>query len=137
MAFNWRHPLRSLAEIFTETPERTAPEPTPEPPIDFGPTEYIPGNEPNERQENVWDSITAYRGTDDDMQQFWEVFLDSGAPDDESQPRVTNLWEDFLRAFYLTTGESGHITRAEWYDMAGVNSGNIDWQAWREVKHSP
>lgn len=55
--------------------------------------------------------------------------------DDDSE-RV-KFFGEFLRAYYLTTAEPGHITRRKFHQDTGVPQRSktwMDWDAWREMR---
>lgn len=52
----------------------------------------------------------------------------------DGDAQVERYWSQFLRAFYLTTKESGHIKRQTFYNNTGVPPSEIDWELWRELR---
>jgi hypothetical protein len=46
------------------------------------------------------------------------------------------LWGDFLKAFYLVSGERGSIKRDTFYRRIGIRKRDweMDWNAWRSMK---
>lgn len=57
----------------------------------------------------------------------------SASPATQERERLA-AWEMYLRAFYLTTGERGHMTRESFYNATGVPPSAIEWDEWREIR---
>jgi len=47
---------------------------------------------------------------------------------------IERYWDEFLRAYFLTTGESGYVTRERFHDDTGIPPGEMDWELWRALK---
>jgi len=106
----------------------------PQPPIGGGPPITGDDLELDYNRREIWYDVTGIPDEFSDINQYWEIFVDSGAPIDVSYGRVNRLWRNFLRAFYLTLDEANGYTRDDWYEDADTVPALIDWQRWREVK---
>jgi hypothetical protein len=112
-------------------------EPAPVPPP--APPPPPPPSPPILTRENaIWRDVT--RGTDrfdsDLMRDWFELYRNSVEPLQLDEDEFYEFWRDFLKAFYLTTGERGHIKRDTFYRRLGVRKRDfgMDWQEWRELK---
>lgn len=52
--------------------------------------------------------------------------------DDEEE--IEGGWDEYLRAYYLTSGEAGHVDRDEFHNNTGIPRSEIDWELWRAIK---
>lgn len=127
---------RFLRTIFYETSEEAVPpkQPPDEPPYD-GPGNHELSEPSDERMREIWFYITGVPAEWGDYEDYKEIFYDTGVLSvEEDQDEIVQLWDQFLRAFYLTTNESGSVSRSDWYAASGLHRDRIDWAAWREVK---
>ena len=141
--FSIRHPVRSLGRfvknLFRE-PEREQPPtpvPPPPPPGGGGPGGGGPDLTYDDIRKAIWTEVT---GEDEESPlgyDYWDLYLDTGAWIGRSREIIDRLWEDFLRAFWLVSDEPDSMPRDEWYDEADVDRSLIDWDRWREIKHTP
>jgi hypothetical protein len=128
----FRRLIERIGEFFEGPPEKPLPPPPPNPPPS-GP-DY-----PAEDQDvRIWrqvvigdDRINLYL-----YDEWHQLFLDSVAALELDNDEREDFWEKFLRSFYLTTRESGHIRRSEYYADLGVRQRDydLDWEEWRELK---
>jgi hypothetical protein len=58
-------------------------------------------------------------------------YHDTDAEDDEE---VEEYWDEFLRAYYLTTGEENYVLRDQFHNDSGIPKSELDWDLWREIK---
>jgi hypothetical protein len=133
--------LRSLVRsLFTPEPERPEPprerEPPREPPR---PPDTPPGGYEDDaheqRMHEIYTYITGENPRHDNYRDWRELFDDTGVEIVEDNPReIERLWNEFLRAFYLTSDEEGSIARDIYYADSGLGSDRIDWEVFREIK---
>jgi hypothetical protein len=140
--------FRRIVEFITGAPEEQRPPPPPEPPR---PPPPEPPPEPpydgpgtgddefDQRLRDVFLDIAggswSYGDTEDDYQNYKELWLDTGVTvveDDEDE--LVWLWDQFLRAFYLTSAEPGNVSRSQYYQDSGLGKDRIDWERYREIK---
>jgi hypothetical protein len=43
-------------------------------------------------------------------------------------------WDEYLRAYYLTTDEPGHVTREQFHNDTNIPRSAQDWDLWKEIK---
>lgn len=65
---------------------------------------------------------------------FSATFLDPSASNEVNNAEVERYWDEFLRAYYLTTSESGFILRRQFHTDTGIPESEIDWDLWRSIK---
>lgn len=65
---------------------------------------------------------------------FSATFLDPSASNEVNNAEVERYWDEFLRAYYLTTSESGFIFRRQFHADTGIPESEIDWDLWRSIK---
>lgn len=68
--------------------------------------------------------------------QWWDLYQNATAPLQMSDAEENQFWDEFLRAFYLTSGEKGSLPRDRFYRNIGIRKRDfeMDWQEWREIK---
>lgn len=66
----------------------------------------------------------------DPLGQIFRYHGDRDADDAE----VENYWDEFLRAYYLTTADPGHVPRERFHSDTGIPQSEVDWDLWREIK---
>jgi hypothetical protein len=136
--------LRRILRAITgaEGRRRTAPKPPEPPPFErqypaFPPEGYRNLNEPDEQNHITYTYITGENPRTDNFEDWWELFIDTGITRIEQAPaEVDRLWDQFLRAFYLTGDDEGSVPRNDFYADSGLTKRRIDWQKWREVKRT-
>lgn len=62
------------------------------------------------------------------------VVFDYLPTQEEIDEAVEDNWDDFLRAYYLTSDEGGSIARDRFHQNTGIPPSEIDWDLWREIK---
>jgi hypothetical protein len=64
------------------------------------------------------------------------LYQNATAPLQMSDAEENQFWDEFLRAFYLTSGEKGSLPRDRFYRNIGIRKRDfeMDWQEWREIK---
>lgn|SRR6185312_1517613 len=72
-----------------------------------------------------------WRATYDPLQ---GIFRYPDSSPEANDRRVERYWRQYLRAFYLTTHEPGHINRRTFYTQSGIPKREIEWELWRQVK---
>lgn len=136
--FNWRHPIRSIVEIIAGTPERERQEPIeeppPRPPIDYPPFDNY---EFTDSRHEIWHDVSGEPAYGDNANVAWEIFEDTGIPTGHSYFETNELFEEFLRAFWLDTDDDGFVRRTQFYDDADLTPALIDWDAWKEWRDTP
>jgi len=141
--FDIRHPFRSIANLIIGTPEQPAPprekeyEPPGRIPVEFGPRGPFDNYEFDERRREIWSEVTGLSETNDSADKGWEIFGDSGAPTGHDYFETNELWDEFLRAFWLDTNDDGFILRSQYYEDAEITPVLIDWPEWREWRDTP
>jgi len=138
--FSIRHPVRSLGQFVKKLlggPERPEQPPKPPPPPPGGAPPIGPDLAYNDTRKAIWTEVTGEDEESPNGYEYWDLFLDTGAWIRRSYDMINRLWEDFLRAFWLTSSEPGAVPRDEWYDEADVDPSLIDWDRWREIKRTP
>jgi len=106
-------------------PPPTPPAPPPEPPA-------------LTRENKIWREVA--KGPDKrdtgTMADWFELYQNAVDPLDMDEGEFFQFWREFLRAFYLTSGERGSIKRDTFYRRIGVRKRDfgMDWQEWRELK---
>lgn len=124
-------PEEASEEPSRRPPDFFPPEPPPEPPPPPAP--------PLEREElRIWRNRAVGRDKQDmDAFREWEeLYTNSVEALDMDRADFLAYWDEFLRAYYLTRGERGSISRARFHSDIGIRSRDweMDWQEWREVK---
>lgn len=123
----------------TEEPSRRPPDvfppESPEPPRERPP----PPAPPLEREETrIWRQRSVGRDKQDmDAYRDWlDLYTNSVEALDMNRADFLAYWDEFLRAYYLTRGERGSISRTRFHQDIGIRSRDweMDWQEWREVK---
>lgn len=78
----------------------------------------------------------AYRqitGTSTGYLDWYELFESYEYMFDNDDEKV-RYWRMFLRSFYLTTHEKGHVKRKTFYNQTGIPESQIDWGQWRDLR---
>ncbi len=126
-----------ILDFFTgqDTPERPE-QPTPQPASDAG----TPAQRQAAAHERAMqDTYRHIRGLAHDRRnlteyQDWRDTFDHLSVIFDSDEEIEEGWDEYLRAFYLTTDEDGHITRQDFYNMTGIPKSQIEWDLWRALK---
>jgi hypothetical protein len=127
---------------FFGTPEETPEEPPRRPPDFFPPEpppERPPPEPPSERDElRIWRNRAVGRDKQDmdDFRDWLDLYNNSVEALDMDRADFLAYWDEFLRAYYLTRGERGSISRTRFHQDIGVRSRDweMDWDEWRERK---
>lgn len=134
------HPLRGR--------RKPQPQPPPSPPVippaaqPEQPPELIAAARHELRMEQIFAAITGslagyldWRELFDDLSVVVQVNRRDGSVDwVASYPDIEEIWDDYLRAYYLTTKEPGFITRVEFTNRTGIPNSALDWDLWREMR---
>lgn len=114
-------------------PLRSPPPPPPGPP---GGGRGAPPRFTQETQ--IWQDITTGddRFNADLTSEWFDLYRNSVDPLELDEPEFYHFWGQFLRAFYLVSGERGSLSRDAFYRELGVRKRDfgMDWQEWRELK---
>jgi hypothetical protein len=90
------------------------------------------------RENGIWQDVAKGRDRDDSdlMAQWFELYRNAVDPLILDDDEFYGFWRDFLKAFYLVSGERGSIKRDTFYRRIGVRKRDfqMDWQEWRELK---
>lgn len=90
------------------------------------------------RELEIWEDIAVGRdkGNGDLARDWFDLYRDAVTPLELDDDEFYHFWEQFLRAFYLTSGERESLPRDEFYQELGVRKRDfgMDWQEWREIK---
>ena len=111
-------------------PGPPAPPPPPSPPVP-PPTGLT-------RESRIWRDVA--KGNDrydsGQMSEWFEMYRNAVDPLQLDDDEFDQFWEEFLRAYYLTTGERGHIKRDRFHRDLGVQARDweMDWEEWRQLK---
>ena len=144
-SFSWRHPFRGIKEIILGPPEQprqeeeeryTPPPPPipPRPPIDYPPFDNY---DYDDRRREIWTEISGESATGDNAEKAWEIFEDTGIPTGHGYFETNELFEEFLRAFWLDSDDDGFVRRTRFYEDADITPALIDWPEWREWRDTP
>ena len=70
------------------------------------------------------------------MAEWFRLYEQSVEPLHLDEEEFYRFWADFLKAFYLVTGERGSIKRDTFYRRIGVRKQDfgMDWAEWRNMK---
>ena len=129
--------IRDLTDFFGGEAE-PEPEPPPSPPTPPPPPPEPPREPPLTPEQQIWRDIT--RGTDrydsDQMREWLDLYTNAVEPLNMTDDEFREFWGDFLKAFYLVSGERGSIKRDTFYRRIGVRKRDfgMDWQEWRAMK---
>src|SRR6185312_5514924 len=64
----------------------------------------------------------------------WRDTFDHMAVIFDGDEEIEEGWDEYLRAYYLTSDEDGHVDRAEFHSDHGIPRSEIDWELWRAIK---
>jgi hypothetical protein len=64
----------------------------------------------------------------------WRELYDHLSVIFDTDEEIEHYWDQFLRAFYLTSSEPGSVSRQRFYRNTGIPANQIDWDLWREIK---
>jgi hypothetical protein len=131
------HPVRGRRK-----PQPPAPPPAPPVTPPEQPPELIAAARHELRMEQIYADITGsltgyldWRELYDPLSVVAEVNRRDGSVDwVASYPDIEEIWDDYLRAYYLTTHEPGHITRDVFAARTGIPNSAMDWDLWREMR---
>jgi hypothetical protein len=130
--------FKGLGDLFGEGAEPAPPAPPPAPPRP--PVRPPPVEPPPEftRETQIWREIAKGRDRyDSDLTAEWfELYRNAVEPVMVDEEDFWHFWGEFLRAFYLTTAERGHLKRDDFYQRIGIRKRDfeMDWETWRELK---
>jgi hypothetical protein len=139
--------LRRIADALTEffggpaepTPTRE-PVPEPEPPLRPLPPREPPVTGHESRMRGIFENIAGtLTGTDylewrQVYDQFSATFIDESASREVNDAEVERYWDEFLRAYYLTSDEYGSVPRRQFHSDTGIPRSEIDWDLWQQIK---
>jgi hypothetical protein len=123
-----------------------APEPPAESPPPVSPTgggDFFPpgggtGGDGLTPENRIWDdrAIGNDRYNTGLQSDYRDLYENATAPLQLNDAEDRQFWDEFLRAFYLTSSESDHISRDRFYRDIGIRKRDfeMDWQEWREIK---
>ncbi len=132
----WRAVSRPFRAPEPPRPVPEQPRPAPEP--SFGDQEtQVPAGQNESNLRDTWQYVTGENRYASLFDDYLEIYNDTGMSLEESQAEYERLWDKFLRAFWLNSGEDGSVPRDDWYEDANVPKDRIDWEHWREVKKTP
>lgn len=125
-----------IADWFRGAPEPVyEPPPTPEPPLKSlppKPSEY------DRKQRRIFNDVTSDNGIDyEEWKEVWGPmstvynYIDDDAEREEAE---LNGWDEFLRAYYLTSDEPGAISREQFHQDTNIPPSRVDWEVWRNIK---
>ena len=126
-----------IADWFRGAPEPVyEPPPTPEPPLKPLPPQP---NQHDREMRRIYDDVT----NDADPYNYseWEEvwgpmstvynYIDD---DEEREEAEEEGWEEFLRAYYLTSDEPGAIPRERFHQDTNIPRSQVDWGLWKQIK---
>jgi hypothetical protein len=130
-----------IADWFRGTPERPEPQyeplPTPEPPLAPLPPPPSAESEHDQHMREIFEDVT---GSDFEYDEWREVYdpmslsLRYTGNDEEDDENVETYWDEFLRAYYLTSAEPGSVSREQFHQDTGIPESRIDWGLWKSIK---
>ena len=125
-----------IAKWFRGAPEPVyEPPPTPEPPLKPLPPKP---SEHDREMRRIFDDVTSHNGIE--YQEWLEVWgpmstVYNYIDDDEERAAAEETgWDEFLRAYYLTSDEPGAIPRERFHQDTNIPPSQVDWELWREIK---
>lgn len=72
----------------------------------------------------------------------WRELFDELAIDLDDDQEEEYFWDMFLRSFYLSTADPGHLARGDsnnpgqFYRESGIPPSAVDWSEWRNLHKS-
>ena len=134
------HPFGGRRKPAPPEPEPLFPPPAPPPPV--VPPEVTAGARHELRMQEIFTDITGslqdypeWREVYDPLSIVFQVHRRDGSVDwIESYPEIEEYWDEFLRAYYLTTHEPGFVTREKFSNDTGIPGSEVDWDLWREIR---
>jgi hypothetical protein len=54
--------------------------------------------------------------------------------EDEDDEAIEEGWDEFLRSYYLTSGEPGSVPREQFHNDTNIPPAEVDWDLWRAIK---
>lgn len=66
--------------------------------------------------------------------QDWRETFDHFEPIFDGDEEIEQGWDEYLRAYYLTTDEAGHVPREDFHNDTGIPRSEIDWDLWRALR---
>jgi hypothetical protein len=126
-----------IADWFRGAPEPVyEPPPTPEPPL-----KPLPPREPehDRRMKEIFEDVTddASRINYDEWLETWGAigsvynYIDD---EDERNEAEEEGWEEYLRAYYLTSDEPGAVSREQFHQDTNIPRSQVDWGLWKQIK---
>lgn len=85
--------------------------------------------------DEYYQAFTDMVGNDEGFEDWQDLFESTGI-DFESHAQTIDAFENFLVAFYPQedmSGDDWFYVREEFYDLYGIDSHDIDWEAYREA----
>lgn len=125
-----------IVDWFHGAPEPVyEPPPTPEPPLIPLPPQP---SEHDREQRRIFDDVTSHNGIEyEEWKEVWGPmstvynYIDD---DEEREEAELNGWDEFLRAYYLTSDEPGAIPRERFHQDTNIPQSQVDWELWRTIK---
>jgi hypothetical protein len=70
------------------------------------------------------------------FREWHDLYRNSVEALDMDRPDFEYFWDEFLRAYYLTTHERGHVTRNAFHRNIGIRQRDweMDWEEWRNLR---
>lgn len=119
---------------------RGAPEPVYEPPVPEPPLTPLPPqpSDYDREQRQIFNDVTSDSGIEyEEWKEVWGSmstvynYIDD---DEEREEAELNGWDEFLRAYYLTSDEPGAISREQFHQNTNIPKSQVDWELWRTIK---
>lgn len=76
----------------------------------------------------------AYGRPSQDGYADWRELFDEFSFIFDTYREIEQYWDEFLRAYFLTTNEPGHVSRERFHNDTGIPPGQIDWELWRLLR---
>lgn len=108
-----------------EPPKPPPPSPPPKPPPE------TPGETHDRRMREIFERVT--QSQVDAEYQVWRELFQEHEVIFSSNQEIEQYWNMFLRAFFLTTKDPGHVKRSTFYNRTGIPRKRIDWSLWRDI----
>lgn len=83
--------------------------------------------------ERVTGGITNYEAWREIYDPMSTNFINESDPD-ETERETEQYWDEFLRAYYLTSNESGSVPRSQFHRDSGIPPRRVDWEEWRTLR---
>lgn len=125
-----------IADWLRDAPEPVQePVPPPEPPLTPPPPQP---DEHDREMRRIFNDVTSNSGINySEWEEVWGPmstvynYIDD---DEEREEAEEEGWEEFLRAYYLTSDEPGAIPREQFHRNTNIPQSQVDWELWREIK---